>query len=456
MTKKNVTFASKMGLIATTVGSAVGLGNIWRFPAEAQAGGGAAFLFLYIACVVLLGIPVMVAEMSLGRAGRSDAIGAFRNISHDSKWWIVGLGCIVACYLIMSFYMVIEGWTAAYLWESLTGGLYEGVSADTTGEASAILQERMRGYISDPWFPLITMWVVTGINAVILLGGVKKGLERISNVLMPMLFGVLLLLCFVTLSLPGAGAGLEFFLRPDFSKITSQVVIGALGQTFFSLSLGMGILITYAGYYPGDTHLLRTSGIVGGMSILVGLLMGFIIFPAVMSFNLTGESLEGTTLVFVTLPEVFAAMGTPQLWSSLFFLLLLVAALTSTMSGLEVVIRFLQDRTGMNRVRACLISVSLLVALSTLCCLSFGPLKDYTIGGLTIFSLLELISTDIMLPVISICLCLYMGWFAPKGLLRRQLTNEGTIPGREVGVERLILRYFAPFVIVAILLARFI
>lgn len=272
---------------------------------------------------------------------------------------------------------------------------------------------------------------------------------------MPVLFILLLAFACVALSFPKASEGLEFFLHPDFSKINASVVINALGQAFFSLSLGMGILITYSSYFPKDTRLTRTAVTVSLLDMLVAVMMGMIIFPAVKSFGLNSEGLEGATLVFVTLPEVFAQMPLTQLWSSLFFLLLMVAALTSTISLAEVSIAFMQDRFRMRRTSACLTVILPLFILSTICSLSQGSLSWIKIGGMNIFSLLDTVATNVMLPVASIITCIYIGWFAPKGYLRRELTNHSTIGSRTYPVIMCIIRYVAPVIISIILLGAF-
>lgn len=450
---KKAQFTTKIGLVAATVGSAVGLGNVWRFPAETQANGGAAFLLLYIGCVLLLGIPVMLAEFSLGRAGRSDAIGVFRRLSPGKAWWIVGALAILTSYLILSYYMVVAGWTLEYLFETLSGGLYAGVEGSDTG---AVFAGRMSEFISSDAEPLIFTVAVIAINAGILIAGVQKGIERLSNVLMPLLFLILLVLCFVTLRLPGAAAGLEYFLAPDFSKITPAVFVSALGQAFFSLSLGMGILVTYAAYYPSHTKLGRTSGIVVLMSLLVALLMGLVIFPAVKTFGLDRESLEGTTLVFVTLPEVFSRMPGTALWSGLFFVLLFVAAVTSTVSIAEVSVSCLQDRFSMSRRKAVVLALAPLLLFSALNSLSFGSLADWKICGMTIFEFLDWFTTAILLPVVSMGVCVYMGWFSPRGLLASELGNYGGHRSRSAAVVLFIIRYVAPLLIALIMVSNFI
>lgn len=448
MASRKNEFATKIGLIAATVGSAVGLGNVWRFPAETQNNGGAAFLLLYILCVFALGIPVMLAEFSLGRGGRSDAIGVFRKFSPRTGWWTVGLLAVLASYLILCYYMVVAGWTLEYLYESITGGLFEGVDASSMRSAFAA---KMGQYVESDTSPVIFTFLMIAINIAVLLAGVKQGIENLSNVLMPLLFVILAVLCGITLTLPSAGEGVRFFLDPDFSKITPRVVVSALGQAFFSLSLGMGILITYASYYPADARLPRTSFIVSLLSLLVAVLMGLIIFPAVKSFGLDRESLQGATLVFVTLPEVFANLPASRLWSSLFFLLLLVAALTSTISIAEVSVAMLRDRFRMSRTRAVMIVMLPLFVFSAVCSLSFGSLADFRIFGMTIFDALDAFTTSVLLPVVSIGVCIYIGWFAPKGLLKNELTNNGTVRSRITGAVMFIIRYVAPVLIAMIL-----
>lgn len=450
---KKVQFASKIGLIAATVGSAVGLGNIWRFPAEAQANGGAAFLIIYIACVFLLGIPVMIGEFAIGRAGRSDAVGSFKNLGAHKGWWAIGALGVLASYLILCFYMVVAGWTFEYLVQSVTGSLY---ASDGQATLNGQFTERMQQYIGGTWGPLLNTYMMIGINLAVLLGGVQKGIERMSNVLMPLLFVILVVFMCFAFTLPAAGEGLEFFLRPDFSKITASTVLNALGQAFFSLSLGMGILITYASYFPSDTRLARTAVTVSILDLLVAVMMGLIIFPAAMSFGLTGEGMQGATLVFITLPEVFAQMPATQLWSVLFFLLLTVAALTSTISIAEVSVAFLIDRFKLSRLKACLAVLLPLFILSSVCSLSQGPLSHITVGGLNIFDLLDTVATNVMLPVVSLGLCIYLGWFAPKKLLWNQVSNFGQSHARVVPAVVFIIRFVAPVLILIVLLSNFI
>lgn len=297
-------FSSKIGVIAATVGSAVGLGNVWRFPAEVQANGGALFLLVYILCIFILGIPVMTAEFALGRGGDSDAVGVFRKVTPDRKgWWLAGALAVLASYLILSFYMVVSGWTLEYLVQSVTGDLY------ASGSGDEAFRDTMGRYITGTYRPIVMTVIMIAANLLVLLKGVQGGIERMSNIMMPVLFLLLVIFCGVSLSLPGASEGLSFFLRPDFSALTPATVVNALGQAFFSLSLAMGILVTYASYYPAGTKLTRTAMTVSLLDLMVAILMGVIIFPAVMTFGLQDSNLAGSALVFVTLPEIFAQMG---------------------------------------------------------------------------------------------------------------------------------------------------
>lgn len=445
-------FGSKIGLITATVGSAVGLGNVWRFPAEVQENGGAAFLLIYIACVIILGIPVMLSEFALGRGGQSDAIGVFQKLTPGKKWYFTGLLGVVASYIILSFYMVVAGWTLEYFWQSIFGNLY-----DLKVTNGAYIFE-MKEMISTSWNPIIWTCVMILLNLIVLLKGVNKGIEKVSNVLMPVLFLLLVMFCVVALNMPKASEGLEFLLKPDFDKVTGATIVNALGQAFFSLSLGMGVLITFSSYYPKNVRLTRTAFTVSALDFVVALLMGFIIFPAVKSFGLDSspEALEGTTLVFVTLPEVFAQMPWSSFWSALFFLLLAIAALTSTVSLAEVNISLLQDKYKFSRVKSAFIVITPLFIFSSLCSLSLGPLNWVTIFGKNIFDFLDIASTNILLPVCAFFSCVYVGWILPKNFLKHELSNYGQFKSKAYPYVFFSVKYIAPILILVILFSAFI
>lgn len=447
-------FASKIGLIAATVGSAVGLGNIWRFPAETQEGGGAAFLIIYIGCIFILGIPVMLSEFVLGRSGQSDAVGSLRNIGAGKGWQTVGAWAILASYLILSFYMVVSGWALEYFIQSISGNLFP--DNGTNIALGSHFTDKMNEFITDSYSPLITTFIIIGLNIAILIAGVQKGIERLSNIAMPVLFIILVILLGVSLSLPGAMDGVSFFLKPDFSKVSTTTFISAIGQAFFSLSLGMGVLITYASYFPKSTKLTKTAFTVSMLDLFVSVMMGLIIFPAVTSFGLAGESLRGATLVFVTLPEVFANMPATQLWSTLFFLLLTIAAVTSTVSIAEVSIAFICEHFKVKRWKSVLIVLIPLLALSSVCSLSMGPWSHITVVGLNIFDLIDTVATNIMLPIGSIFLCIYMGWRVPSKLILNQLSNDGELRSSFYAIAIFIIRYIAPILIASVLISTFI
>ena len=449
MAGSNSEFSSKIGLIAATVGSAVGLGNIWRFPAETQAHGGAAFLLVYVICVLFFGIPVMLGEFAIGRAGKSDAIDSYRRLSPGKPWWISGFLGILCSYLILTFYMVVSGWTLEYLFQSVSGELFTPIPGVEEG-SNLQFADRMQEYVAGVWPPMVWTWITIGICGAVLCMGVQKGIERVSNVLMPLLFLILIVLCITAMSLPKASEGLAYFFHPDFSKITPKVWISALGQAFFSLSLGMGTLITYGSYFRKDTNLTRTAFTVSLLDMTVAILVGMIIFPGVMSFGLEGESFGGSALVFVTFPEIFNRMWCPQLWSALFFILLSVAALTSSISIAEVSIAYFSNHFNLKRIPATLLVLGPLVLLSALSSLSNGVLSDWTVFGYTIFGACDAFTANILMPLGAFIMAVYLGWFAPKGMMKDQLTNGGTLKNRLAGPVMFLLRWVTPILILII------
>ncbi len=443
MSKERITFATKLGVIAATVGSAVGLGNIWRFPYETGQNGGGAFLLVYIACVLLLGIPVMTTEFSIGRASRSDANGAFKKLSPGTKWHYVGFLGIFASVFILGYYMVVAGWTAEYLYQSLTGGLLNKTPEDFRAELTAFTQSDYR--------PLIWVYLFILFNFLIISRGVQKGIEKASNFLMPLLFLIMLVFCIRSLFLHGAPEGLQYLFNPDFSKITPQVVLRAMGQAFFSMSLGMGILLTYGSYFRKNTSLVKTAGTVSLLDMVVAVLAGVIIFPAVFSFGISPS--QGPELVFVTLPNIFGKMPAPVLWSSLFFLLLSVAALTSTISLCEVAVAFFIEQMKFTRRKATLLLTSIVFILSTLCSLSSGSLSGVSIFGKNIFDFCDYISANILLPVSALLITVYAGWVLDRRILKDQLNNGGTLRVWYMRPLLFCIRYLAPVVITLIFLS---
>lgn len=442
LTTERAIFATKIGAVATTVGSAVGLGNIWRFPYEAGVHGGGAFMICYLAFVFLIGIPVLCAEFIMGRGTRSNVFGAYRKLSGKRGYWdYLGILGILASLLILSFYAVVAGWTAEFCLASITGNLefesaearHEGFMALTTG-----------------WNSIVWTVIFLAFNFFILIGGVTKGIERASNILMPLFFLLLVAFCINSFTLPGFQEGIEYLFHPDFSQITPSVVLGALGQAFFSLSLGLGCMMTYSSYFNSKNKLGKTAATTALLDTMVAVLAGVIIFPAVFSFGLSPQA--GPTLVFEVLPHIFFQLPGGMLWSTLFFLLLFLASLTSTVSMSEISISYFCEEKGMSRTKAVILSTAISLAGAMLCALSFGPLSDFTIFGLNFFNLFDYLSSNICLPVGGFFCSIFVGWFIDKKFIKDQLTDHGTYKFRLLGLLVFFLRWICPTAIFLIFL----
>lgn len=428
-------FATRLGVIATTVGSAVGLGNIWRFPYEAGVHGGGAFLIIDLFFIFIIGVPVVCAEFIIGRHTGSNIRGAFRALAPGKPWGLVSYIGLAASVLILSFYSVVAGWTMHYTVKS-AGGFTARMTADE-------LHTQFDTFASSDVLPVVWTLVFLAVNYFILSRGVQKGIERMSNILMPMLFVILLLFTVNSLTMPGAAEGVRFLFMPDFSEITPSVVLGAMGQAFFSLSLGLGCLITYSSYFKRDTPLLRTSLITAGLDTLVAILAGIIIFPAVFTFG--QEPAAGPKLVFEVLPSIFANMSGGAVWSTLFFLLLFLASLTSTISMAEITIAYFEEEFGMSRKAATALSIGIAMTLGSLCALSFGSLGGLKIFDMTLFDLFDYTSSNILLPVGGMIISVFVGWVLDRSVVRGELTaGGGRITATGVRCVVFCLRWLAP------------
>lgn len=457
--KENTGFGSKIGLLAATIGSAVGLGTIWRFPAIVQDQGGSAFLLVYLVCLLVFGVPIMLAEFSLGRAGGSDIIGIFSQNTKSKGWQIVGIMGLLASNLILPYYMVVAGWSLEYLWHSVSGGLFEGVDmSNDIGANCQVFEGKMQESITTKFSPIFWTYMMIIANLVILVRGVQKGIENLSKYLMPVLFIMLVILCGVSLSLPNASAGVEFFLKPDFSKITLDMIIKAIGQAFFSLSLGMGILLTYAAYFPKDTKMPSTAVSVSLSTLLIAILMGLIIFPAATSFNMAGDAnqLSGTTLVFVTLPAIFTQMQGTYVWAFLFFFLLFVATITSTVSIAEVSIAYLCNKFGLSRSASCLWVLAPLFITSALCSLSLSGVDALQFWGISLFDVLDGFSTNYLLPISGIGVCIYLGWVMKKDNYLYEISNQGTYKSLLGQYSFYCIKYICPIMLFVLLVSSLI
>lgn len=440
--KERVTFGSKIGVILATVGCAVGLGSIWRFPYMVGENGGAAFLLVFIICTILLGLPIMITEFFIGRHSRSNAAGAFKVLAPGTKWPLIGYNGVLAAFLIWGFYSVVSGWTLEYIWQAMTGSL--------DGKTTAEFTEDFHAFSSSVFRPIFWTAVFVALTHVIIVFGVEKGIERASKIMMPALFLILILLCVRSVTLPNVSEGLNFFFKPDFSKITSSVVLSAMGQTFFSLSIGMGCLITYASYFGKETNLQTTAIEVTVLNTLVALLAGVMVFPAVFSFGI--EPTVGPELVFITLPNIFEQLPFGSLWSFIFFILLALAALTSTISLHEVSTAYIHEEYHVSRNRAAWIVSIGVTIIGAICSLSFGVLKDFTIGGLIIFDAIDFLTAKIMMPLGGMMICIFVGTRIEKKVLKEELTNKGTIPFYFFNTYAFFIKYLAPVAIGVIFL----
>lgn len=432
--KERVTFGSKIGVILATVGCAVGLGSIWRFPYMVGANGGAAFLLVFMICTVLLGLPIMITEFFIGRHSRSNAAGAFKKLAPDTLWPLIGYNGVLAAFLILGFYSVVSGWTLEYIWQAMTGSLAGKTTAEFTTDFETFSSSTLR--------PIGWAIAFIALTHIVIVSGVEKGIERASKIMMPALFIILLVLCIRSVTLPGVQEGLSFLFKPDFDKITSSVILSAMGQTFFSLSIGMGCLITYSSYFGKETNLQLTAIQVTVLNTLVALLAGIMVFPAVFSFGI--EPTAGPELVFITLPNIFEQLPFGNIWSFIFFILLALAALTSTISLHEVATAYVHEEYHMTRKKAAwFVSVGVAV-IGTLCSLSFGLLKEYTIGGLIIFDALDYLTAKIMMPLGGMMICIFVGLRIEKRVLKAELTNKGTITFYFFNAYAFFIKYIAP------------
>lgn len=437
------TFATKLGVIAAAVGSAVGLGNIWRFPYEAGQNGGGAFLLIYLICVAVLGIPLIISEFLLGRTSKMNVGGTFKKLAPGTHWGIIGYLSVLASFLILGFYTVIAGWTVEYIFQAVTNGF--------AGQSAAQLKESFTEFSTNTYSPILWLALFLVANYFIIVGGVKNGIEKASNIMMPLLFVLLVVFCINSLLLPGAGEGLSFLFKPDFTKLNSNVVLRAMGQAFFSLSLGMGCLITYGSYFNKETRLGKTAATVAVLDTLVAVLAGVMIFPAVFSFGISPTA--GPDLVFITVPNVFMQMPGGYIWSILFFVLLAVAALTSTVSMFEVVTAFIHEEYNMSRKKATGWVIGVCFVFAVICSLSIGPWKEFTLFGKTIFDLFDYVSANILLPLGGLLVSLFVGYRLDKQVTMMQISNDNTLKVWYFKPLMFVLRYFAPVAIVLIFLS---
>lgn len=431
-------FGSKLGVVLASAGSAVGLGNIWRFPTEVGRNGGAAFILVYLAFVLFLAMPVMISEFVIGRASRANTVGSYRVLAPGKPWIVAGFLGVLGGFLVLSFYSVVAGWTLSYTISSLTNQL--------SGDQN--FADFFSAFVTNPWKPLLFLVVFLLLTHWVVARGIQSGIERYSKLMMPTLLAIIVMLVACSLSMPGSAEGLKFLLKPDFSKVTTQVVLSAMGQAFFSLSVGIGCLATYASYFNRETKLLNSAFNVCLIDTMVAVMSGFIIFPAV--FSVSGvEANAGPGLVFITLPNVFnvAFSDVPfigYVFSGLFYILLLLAALTSSISMHEISTAFISENYQVSRQRAAVMVTAVCMVLGSACSLSFGPWQDITFFGMGFFDLFDFLTAKFIMPLGGILITMFVGWDLDRKILQDELTNAGTLRIRTTRFLIFLIRWVAP------------
>lgn len=437
-------FSSKFGVIAAAAGSAVGLGNIWKFPYIAGVYGGAAFLFVYLGFIVAIGLPVMLSELIIGRSSRRNAFGAFKVLAPGTPWRYVGILGVAAAFLILSFYGVVAGWSLQYIVLSVQ----DGFSSKSPDEITSLFNT----LIESPIKPVLLQLLFMILSAAIVIIGIKKGIEKYTKILMPLLVVILIFLCIKSVTLDGAKAGLEFLFKPDFSKLSADGILSALGHAFFTLSLGMGTLITYGSYIKKDNNLINTVINVTVADTVIAILAGVAIFPAVFAFGIAPT--EGPGLIFITLPNVFHQMPGGFIFSILFFVLLSVAALTSSISILEVVVAYFKEEFNMGRKASTVLATVLISILGVLCSLSMGVLSPYEFFGLNMFDLMDWISANLLLPTGGMFIALFVGWHFGRKKVKEEVAQGGTLSGTLLSIFMFLVKFIAPIAIAIVMLNK--
>lgn len=442
--KKRDGFTSGFGVLVATLGSAVGLGNIWKFPALTGGNGGASFLFIYLIATLLVSLPIMMCELSLGRTSKTNMITTMVNLAPKGKpWWLVSIIGVLAGIFILAFYTEVAGWVVAYLVKSFSA------SALTTDVISA--QFAFDSLISSPWQALMWQWIVLIFIGTIITFGVSRGIEAVAKKLMPILFLLLIGLGIRSLTLPGAEEGLRFLFYPDFSKITSGVILAAFGLAFFKLSVGMGCMMTYGSYFRDDQNIPLTATRVMFADLFVSLLAGIAIFPAVFAFGFVPDA--GPSLVFMTIPAVFASMPFGQVFMALFFILTAIAATGAMLSILEVPVSILVERCNMTRRCATIVMLLVIAMLGAPAALSQSTMADISIFGMNFFDFYDFLSSNLLLPLCGLGIAIFVGWVWGYDKWHAAISNQGSLRNQRVSrVFFLLTKYTAPLAVIIILL----
>lgn len=437
-------FKSRIGIILATAGSAVGLGNIWRFPYMTGENGGAAFILLYILFILLLGIPGMICEFIVGRHAGTNAVRAYGRLSGKKGWRVVGYMGILSSILIFGFYSVVAGWCLYYLLSSMLNRL--------AGDSQFIL-DYFSTFSSDLITPILCGLLFIVLTHLVVAKGVRGGIERVSKLLMPLLFILLLVIVVSSCMLPGAERGIEFLFKPDFSKVTHETLLDALGQAFFSLSLGTACLCTYASYFSRGINLAKSAAQIALIDTLIAILAGLMIFPAAFSVGIDADS--GPSLIFITLPNVFNQAFVHIPWagyliSILFYALLALAALTSTISMHEIGTSFFQEEMRLPRKKAVWIVSGASGVICILSSMSMGAVEGMTLFGMPLLSFFDFITAKLMMPIGALLTTFYVGWYAPLTTVRNEFTNKGTVGEKLFPLFLFTVRYICPIFILLI------
>ncbi len=442
---KRDSFGSRFGALVAMAGSAVGLGNLWRFPYLVGENGGAAFIIVYIILSFMICLPIFISEFMVGRRSQKNAFAAFRDLSDGSAWRFVGLFSVIIPLVVVSYYSVIGGWSVDYIFKALTFSF-----SGTSGQS--IVGTMFSDLVSNPWLPLVCHTIFLLATVVVVAFGIKGGIEKFSKVMMPLLFVIVITIAIYAVTLPGAGVGLDYLFKPDFSKITPQACASALGQAFFSLSIGMGCIITYGSYVSKNENIMSQSVYTAVFDLLFALCAGIAIMPAVFAFGLNPQS--GPGLVFETLPLVFSQMPAGGIVAILFFIALFVAAITSSISMVEVCVAYLIEEKGLSRRISCVLVFAVAWVLGAVCSLSFGPLSDIQLFGRSIFDFFDNLSSNILMTLGSLLTVLFVGWRLKKTDIYDEFTNGGNLSAnvRIFGVFWFIIRYICPVAVLAIFL----
>lgn len=442
-------FGTKIGVILATAGGSVGLGNVWRFPFVTGQNGGAAFILIYIACVLLLGIPVMLCEMIIGRHAHANTARAYTILSKGKPWKWVGFLGVLTSALILGYYGVVSGWTLQYVFSSLSGHIHG---------TPEVFQQQFQSFIAHPIEPILWLILLMAMAHLIIIRGVEEGIEKASKIMMPMLFILLIVLMCSSLMLPDAWKGVEFLFKPDFSVVTGKTVLEALGQAFFSLSIAMGCLCTYASYFTKETRLMSSALQIAGLDTLVAILSGLVIFPAALSVGIQPDS--GPSLIFITLPNVFEnAFGNipvvEYIVSLSFYLLLTIAALTSFISIHEVSTSFLKEELHVHRKNAARMVSCYGILMGALCSLSMGDRSWLSLFGMNLFDFFDWFTANCCLPAGAFFTCLFMGWYVDRKIIKNEMTNDGTLRVTYLRAFVFMVRYVCPILISFIFLHQF-